>query len=458
LVILLFVLPSAAQAQGQTENRFLFVINTSSAMRRMTNGISEAVLGLIKSGMQGQMRDADTFGIWTYDEKLHTDFPMKVWTHEDLDALTANASAFLAGIHFEKRAHLDNVLPPVRQIIANSRVLTVIFIFDGTETMQGTGFDKDINDLHKEFGRQIRADNIPFVTVLAAHDGKIFDYRVRTPSSISLPETVGFFKAPETNASPPVAVATPEPAPAPVTPKPAEPRRPEIVLKPTELPKTNPAAVVVPTPEPPAPEKSVPIPTPSAPAPVSPAIVQNVPASTPATPPAPQTPTSIAVTAAPANPKPEPPPPAASVVPAPASAPHEIADTHFTETPKATSPVVPTMPATKITPPAVLKTSPAAAVTKEGGVLPNAATSSESPPAAVTAPTAKVAESVPSPIPRLPPAPLPVATALPAPTDHVVLLVVASALVTIAAVLLVFLVRRSRTPPSLISQSMDRPR
>jgi len=38
------------------------------------------------------------------------------------------------------------------------------------------------------------------------------------------------------------------------------------------------------------------------------------------------------------------------------------------------------------------------------------------------------------------------------------LLVIAFSLVTIAAVLVFFLFRRQRTPPSLISQSMDRPR
>jgi hypothetical protein len=57
------------------------------------------------------------------------------------------------------------------------------------------------------------------------------------------------------------------------------------------------------------------------------------------------------------------------------------------------------------------------------------------------------------------PAPLavPAAVALPSSTDHLALLVIAFSLLTIAAVLVIFLIRRSRTPPSLISQSMNRP-
>jgi len=46
---------------------------------------------------------------------------------------------------------------------------------------------------------------------------------------------------------------------------------------------------------------------------------------------------------------------------------------------------------------------------------------------------------------------------LPSSTDHLALLVIAFSLLTIAAVLVIFLIRRSRTPPSLISQSMNRP-
>jgi len=448
LAVCLFVLPSIGRAQGQPENRFLFVINTSSAMRRMTNGISEAVLGLIRSGMQGQMRDGDTFGIWTYDEKLHSDFPMKVWTHEDTDALAANAAAFLAGTHFEKRARLENVLAQVRQVIGNSRVLTVIFIFDGTEAMQGTGFDKDINDLHKEFGRQVRADNIPFVTVLVAHDGKVFDYRVRTPSSISLPDTAGFFKAAETNAAPPIVAAKPATPPAAITPKPLEPRRPEIVLKPTEVPKTNSAAAVVPAPETPAAEKSPPVPTVAVPAPAPAPTVQNVPVSTPAAPAESQTPTSAAVVAPVLNAKPS--PPVVAATPAPAL--RESAETRITETPKAAAPVVPAVPVAKAPPPpAVLEAAPTTAVIKDGGVLPNAATGAER----IIGTNGPGPAARPQPIP----AALPVATALPpSPTDHLMLLVIAFSLVTIAAVLVFFLFRRQRTPPSLISQSMDRPR
>src|SRR5262249_42524782 len=141
-------------------------------------------------------------------------------------AMGDGIAAYIAAQHFEKRARLDRVLPEVRDKIAVSRVLTVVFIYDGTETMQGTGFDKDINDLQKEFGRDMRAANLPFVTVLAAHDGKVIEYTVNTPTSVTIPKTAQYFPPPVTNA-PAIAVA-PKVTNAP-PPKP-EPRHFEIIL------------------------------------------------------------------------------------------------------------------------------------------------------------------------------------------------------------------------------------
>jgi hypothetical protein len=53
-----------------------------------------------------------------------------------------------------------------------------------------------------------------------------------------------------------------------------------------------------------------------------------------------------------------------------------------------------------------------------------------------------------------------VANAAPAPGNQVSLFIIAISLLTIAIVLVIFLVRRSRHPaqPSLITQSIDRPR
>ena len=134
-------------------------------------------------------------------------------------------------------------MPALQPIIASSRVLTVIFIYDGSETMHGTGFDKEINDLQKQFGRQMRANDLPFVTLLASWNGQPIDFSVNTPSRIAMVQTADLLPAPAAN-PPPAAVSIPPP---PVPVKLPEPRR-VIIL-------TN------------APESQVPVSSPVLPAP-----------------------------------------------------------------------------------------------------------------------------------------------------------------------------------------------
>jgi hypothetical protein len=425
-VFVFFLLPFAvstfAQAPPQTGNRFLFIINTSSAMRRMTNGIREAVFGLLNSGMQGQMREGDTFGIWTYDDQLHAGFPMQVWSNQNKSAILQTVSNCLAEPRYEAKPHLEKALPAARQLVEQSRVVTLIFILDGSETMQGTGFDQDINDLHKEFGRQMRADNIPFVTALAAHDGKVFDYRVRTPASVSLPPTADYFKPAETNAVPVVAAATNPPPPAVVASQLPEPRRREIVLRPEPPPATNPPSFAASVPaQPIALEKPEPVlqPDTRSGALASAAVIQPEP-----TPPIQPAPTS-------AQPAPMPvqtPPPIA----APANAPTNPQSAMGSRTPA--------------NPQSHEEESTEVNKDNEGEHLPPSLPSLPS----VQNPQSAIRN------PQLPPPA--VAVALPAPANHRALLAAGISLLATAVVLCLLLVRRSRAAPSLISQSMDRAR
>jgi hypothetical protein len=453
--ILHFAFPPSASAQAppQTENRFLFIINTSSAMRRMTNGIQQAVLGLLQSDLQGQMRDGDTFGIWTYDDQLHTGFPKQVWSKQNQNAIIGSASNYLAQSRYQNRPRLDKVLPAARQLIAQSRVITLIFVFDGSEAMQGTGFDKDINDLHNEFGREVRAENLPFVTVLSARDGKVFDYRVRTPSSASLPPTADLFKPAETNAVPSVAATNPPPA-AVVASKPSEPRHVEIILKPTPSPQTNPPPVAASAPEPqPAPEKPEPA-------------LQPAPSANPSNPQSAVAPRAMTPAAVPFRNPQSPPPATASGEPPQQSPPNPALNPALNLNPNL-NPNPRAIVAPEPPPPSAI----AVGGTPDKSGLPAALPRIPPPPSTPLAMTPVIPPSNPQsaiPDPQSPPAQpapppqpapvaVPTAVAMPTPSDHLALLVIAISLVTIAVVLVLFLIRRSHAAPSLISQSMDRP-
>jgi hypothetical protein len=372
--------PTIPKQQG---NRFLFVVDTSSAMRTYADAVARNVVELMLSDMRGEFRQGDTIGLWLYNDKLDPGYPMQVWSKSDKDTIVTDLAAYLQGRPREKQAHLDRVMPALHQVIKNSERITIILISDGTGSIQGTPFDKDIRVLQKKYARELRAAHVPFITVLAARDGTVFDYTINYPGLIAIPHTANPEKPVETNA----------PAAAIVIP----PRQPTLIVLSGNTKVAHPAA------PPPAPV-AAPVPTPPPVTPVAPAPVSQ--------------PTIAAVA-----------PPAAPVVPA--SQPVIVA----AAPPQAQPAPPPTV--TQQNPPPVIETpappAPPVNVTANDQQLPVA------PPVAPKTPIAAVS---------------------PAGSAPLALFATAFFLLTIAAVLVVFLVRRSKGPPqpSLISQSIDRPR
>jgi hypothetical protein len=407
--------------QQQQENRFLFIVDTASAMRSYSNAIVQNVRELLASNMKGEFRQDDTIGLWTYNDTLHPEFPMQVWSLDEKTTIMDEMSNFLRRRHYEKRAHFENVMPALNYVIKGSGRLTVILIFDGVAMIQGTPFDSEINDLQKAYARELRAAHEPFVIVFAARDGAIYDYTINYPGVIAIPHTAYPEKPAETNA-PVEAVSVPETNPPPVVRI-----GPSIVMSgkklvhpsepvPAPVPETVAAPVVAPPTQPVQPMVAAPVPVP---APAPPPVV-NTPAPAPVV--------AVAPPSQPVSATVAPPPAAPVAVTAPP--PHEIAPV---QTQPAPSPVVAPQNPQPATPTPAPPVQPA--IVKASNPQPQPA-----PPVAQNAPVASIS----------PPA-----------TTQVALIVVAILLLTVAAGLVVFLVRRSRRgpqQPSLISQSIDRPR
>ncbi len=442
--LFLTALPCQADAPRtptQRENRFLFIVDTSAAMRGYSNAVVQGVLQLLQSDMKGEFRQGDTIGLWTYNDKLHTGFPMQVWSKADKDSIVESIAAWLAAGRAEKRAHLEKVMPALSQLIKNSERLTVILISDGTGLIQGTPFDKDINALRKKYGRELRAAGVPFVVVLVARDGAVFDYTINYPGLVAIPHTAYPEKPVETNAPPPVVAAIP----IPVTNAPARPRRTNsiIMLAPTNAvhaaaPKPPSAVEPVPAPVPvvntPAPPPVVPVAAPPANQPVAnlnlnPNPVFSVP-SPPAYHPAKVVPMPSPPLSQQENVVPMPSPPEnlpASAAPVPS--PRELARPQ-------------TQPA------------PAPIVARQNSPQVNETPLPQTPPVNVTA-------NDQQPPPSPPVAPIaPVANIVPSSGTQFALFVIAFSLLTIAVALVIFLIHRSRrgSQSSLITQSIDPPR
>ncbi|MEO6182766.1 MAG: hypothetical protein ABIP71_06670 [Verrucomicrobiota bacterium] len=228
---------------ARDNNRFLFVVETSQPMSRMSKAAAETVRDLIGSGVQGQMRPGDTFGIWTFNEQLSAEFPMQQWTPGGSEKFAQISVDFLKKKRFEKKGVLQSVLQPLFPVLKSSRAITVILISAGSEPMRGTPFDQEINSIYPVYSSELREAKLPFVTILVGRSGKLVAHSVNSslgPIKIPNPpiETAPVVTRPTTNGATalPIGPTNPIAKPKPVVPN-------IIVAKPIE---TNTIVEVVP--------------------------------------------------------------------------------------------------------------------------------------------------------------------------------------------------------------------
>ena len=183
-----FMLPAGAQPPASTADRILFVVQTSRAMRERLPAARNCVKELVGSGLNGQLRAGDTIGLWTYDSELHAGlFPMQVWTEESRLNIAQAMGDYLSRQKARGQSQLKLALPEMLRVIGESEVITVLLITDGREAMQGTPFDKSVNEIFQLHRKELQDANQPFVTVLVARSGKIVKCNVNSAAGVNVP-------------------------------------------------------------------------------------------------------------------------------------------------------------------------------------------------------------------------------------------------------------------------------
>jgi hypothetical protein len=429
---------------------FLFVMDTSSAMKRQAPAARASVASLLGNGAQGRMRRGDLYCVWSYQDTVTTNLmAWERWQPELAPALGSTASKLLENIRHSGSPNQDAAVKAFVQLARDTRELTVFLLNDGSEVLYGTPFDLPVSTIYIEHGKKLAAEKRPFVTTLVARNGEIRAWSVDAAGlAISIPTLP--------DETPPVPPANQTTTPPPPVPDPA--RTAPIVVRTESAPKVEPPPPPAPTPkvEPAPPPKvsatvNAAAPTPPRPAPP--------PAKTePPVVPSPKT-ASVATTTTPPAPKPvEPKPPESrpvetktSVTQPPQPAPSPVAGV------EAKAPSIPPAPPAVVTnppPPAQPLTSPApvapvetAPPTKPPETNP-VANSPVEPPPAPPADMAKVA-------------PAQTAVMLPPPPGSSTALYLAFGLglvVAAGAIGFFVLLRRPRATAggSLISESLDR--
>jgi hypothetical protein len=221
-LVALALWPLSAKAQtnavavGTNGNRFLFLIETSHAMKGRSAGIIAAVKDLLDSSMSGQLRRGDTLGIWTYNQKLYAGrFPLQQWSPESQRTVVTRVISFLQEQTYEHQAALPAVMPTLERLIKQSPFITVILISDGEQKIHGTPFDAAINKSYGTWEKEQEKARMPVLTILRAQAGKLNAYSVNAaPWPVDMPPLPKELLEAKVQKKP----ASPTPAPKPPPP------------------------------------------------------------------------------------------------------------------------------------------------------------------------------------------------------------------------------------------------
>ncbi len=168
--------------QLNSGNRFLFIVDTSSNMRSLDLANRQALFDLVYFGINQQMTNGDTFGIWTFNKALHAgEFPLQTWNSTNNLQLGSRAATFLKQKSYSGKCNLDLVMTNVNALVRTIRDVNIVLLTDGTTPIHGTPFDEQINLAWQNRAAARAKAEKPFVTALAARNGKFSAVFVSLP-------------------------------------------------------------------------------------------------------------------------------------------------------------------------------------------------------------------------------------------------------------------------------------
>ena len=229
--ILWSVSASAQPAAGSTDSRFLFIFDTSSAMKSRVPATQYAIERLFFSMMNGQLSPNDSIGVWTFDRELRTGgLPIQRWLPQNAAPIAAGITNFVARQHYSRSTRFDVIMPAVNQLVRNSQRLTVLIFCDGSDKIKGTPYDDTINSNFKQNGQALRNARVTFIVVLRAQSGQYTGYSVNSSvSGVNFPEFPPL-PAPPPPVAPPQTNQPPPPAPVPAPAPPPVATLPPLVI------------------------------------------------------------------------------------------------------------------------------------------------------------------------------------------------------------------------------------
>ena len=276
--LLALVLGSRASAQSEQPERWLFIFDTSFAMKKKLPAVEAELKEVMASAVSGQVQAGDSVGVWTFNRELHAgQFPLVTWDPARAAVLASNLVTFLHKQSYSGETTWSALQPLLGQVIQNSARLTIVIFCDGQGAVNWTPYNDGINQTFSQTLAERKKTNQPFVLLVRTQHGQFTGCTVNfPPGALNVPP---FPPLPE-----PVKIVPTNPPPVvPVVVKPPPVIVPSLFIVGTnvgtnlnDLPKVIPAPVtnpVVTTSPPPNPAPGSNPPTP--------AVLTNPPPSAP---------------------------------------------------------------------------------------------------------------------------------------------------------------------------------
>src|SRR5262245_505937 len=110
-------------------SRFLFVMDTSSSMKSISDAERQTLFDLVFSGVNGYMSTGDTFGVWTYGEEVGVGkFPMQVWDADTAVELASRATKFIRDQEYAGNNQIEELMPKLTAVIHAVSNLNIFII------------------------------------------------------------------------------------------------------------------------------------------------------------------------------------------------------------------------------------------------------------------------------------------------------------------------------------------
>ena len=170
-------------------DRWLLIVDTSSAMKGRVSATQGVLAELLASGMNGQMKPGAELGIWTYNKELYAGVaPKQTWDPASSNLMVNRTLGFLEKQGFHNKAQLAPVVVGMSNAVSVSKRLTIVWVSDGSQKISGTPFDEAINTTVATNKVALAKNHMPLVTVLRVYHREYIGQSVTVaPSPIVFP-------------------------------------------------------------------------------------------------------------------------------------------------------------------------------------------------------------------------------------------------------------------------------